>query len=130
NVTTAGRTSNSFAYTVPVRSSSKLATAGAASATASGSVRVVPTGGGTAPVALVVFSYRQAGVTVTEAGVPVASGTAFRLYVESAGTPGQSGNIQTGIAVANTSSSPASVTFEITDLNGSSVSCGSPATVT
>src|SRR5207302_7279063 len=77
--------------------------------------------GGTVPVALVVFSYRPAGITVTEAGVPVTSGNAFRLYVESAGTTGQAGNIQTGIAVANTSSSSAPVTFDITDLNGASV---------
>jgi hypothetical protein len=128
-VTIAGVTSNSFRYSVPGRSSQKLATAGAGSVTASGSVRVVPDGGGTVPVALVVFSYRPAGVTVTEAGVPVTSGNAFRLYVEAAGTTGQSGNIQTGIAVANTSSSSAAVTFDITDLNGGSVGI-SPFTLT
>jgi len=49
--------------------------------------------------------------------------------VESAGPTGQSGNIQTGIAVANTSSSSASVTFDITDLNGASVGI-SPFTLT
>ncbi len=51
------------------------------------------------------------------------------MYVESAGTLGQSGNIQTGIAVANTSSSPASVTFDVTDLNGGPVSGVSPFTL-
>ena len=128
NVTISGRTSTSFPYSIPGGTSQKLATSGAGATTASGSVRVVPANGGTAPTALVVFSYRPGGTTVSEAGVPVASGTVFRLYVESAGTSGQSGNIQTGIAVANTSSSSASVTFDITDLNGSAVGV-SPATV-
>jgi len=121
NVTIAGSSGSSFPYSVPGGSSKKLATAGTAAATASGSVRVIPAGGGTAPTALIVFSYRPAGITVAEAGVPVTSGTAFRLYVESAGTTGQSGNTQTGIAVANNSSSSASVTFDVTDLNGASV---------
>jgi hypothetical protein len=121
NVTIAGTTGNSFTYAVPGGSSQKLVTAGTGTVTASGSVQVVPNGGGTVPAALVVFSYRPAGVTVTEAGVPVTSGNAFRLYVESAGTTGQPGSIQTGIAVANTSSSSTSVTFEIMDLNGAPV---------
>jgi hypothetical protein len=128
NVTVAGSTSSSFKYAVPAGSSQKLVTAGAAAATASGSVQIVPDGGGTVPVALVVFSYRPAGVTVTQAGVPVTSGNVFRLYVESAGTTGQAGNIQTGIAVANTSSSAASITFDVTDLDGASVGI-SPVTL-
>jgi hypothetical protein len=123
-VTIAGVNNSSFAYSIPAGSSQKLATAGTAgtaTAPAQGSVTVVPGAGGTSPVALVVFSYRPAGVTVTEAGVPVASGTAFRLNVEASGTTGAVGSIQSGIAVANTSSSPATVTFDITDLNGASV---------
>jgi hypothetical protein len=127
NVSIGGRSASSFPYSIPGVSSQKLATSGAGSSTASGSVHVVPTVGA-APVALVVFSFRPAGITVTEAGVPVTSGTAFRLYVESAGTTGQSGNIQTGIAVANTSGASASVTFDITDLNGASVGIA-PASV-
>ena len=118
NVSIGGHSGSSFSYSIPGGSSQKLATSGAGSSTASGSVYVVPTGG-TAPVALVVFSYRPAGITLTEAGVPVTNGTAFRLYVESTGTIGQSGNIQTGIAVA--SSAGAFVTFDVTDLNGASV---------
>ena len=119
-VTIAGVSSSSFPYSVPGRSSQKLVTAGAATVTGSGSVRVVPAGGGIVPAAMAVFSYRQAGITITEAGASATSGNAFRLYVESAGTTGEAGNIQTGIAIANPSSSPAPVTFEITDLNGSS----------
>jgi hypothetical protein len=128
-VTIAGVTSGSFSYSVPGRGSLKLATAGAGTVTGSGSARVSPAGGGIAPVVLVLFSYRQAGVTITEAGAPVTTGKAFRLYAESAGTAGQPGNIQTGIAVANASFLSAQVTLEITDLNGSSVGI-SPYTFT
>jgi hypothetical protein len=128
SVSIAGHSGSSFSYSIPAGTSEKLATSGSGAITNQGSVHVVPATGA-APVALVVFSYRPAGITVTEAGVPVNSGTAFRLYVESAGTTGQPGNIQTGIAVANTSAASESVTFDITDLNGNSVGL-SPASVT
>src|SRR5262249_31679593 len=113
NVTIGGQTNTTFAYTVPRRSSQKLTTAGATSTTTSGSVRVAPNDGGLAPTPLVLFCYKPA-ITVSEAGVPVTTGTAFRMYVESSGA----GNIQSGIAVANTSSSPATVTFDLTTLSG------------
>ena len=122
NVTIAGSTSSTFQYSIPPRSSKKLATAGAAAITAQGSVKVMPTGGGAAPTALVVFSYKPAAVTVTEAGVPVTSGTAFRMYVENGI------NMDSGIAVADASSG-GSVTFDIRDLNGAPVPGISPVTI-
>src|SRR5262245_38161910 len=62
------------------------------------------------------FSFRNGGVTVTEAGVrAIAAGTAFRLYAEA------SASVQTGIAIANTSASAASVTLELTRMDGSSI---------
>jgi hypothetical protein len=124
SVTIGGTTNSSFNYSIPAGSSQKLATAGTAgtgATPASGSVAVVPGGSGTTPVALVVFSYKPAGVTVSEGGVPVTGGTAFRLYVESSGATGQVGSIATGLAVANTSPAAATVTFDITDLSGASV---------
>jgi hypothetical protein len=48
------------------------------------------------------------------------------MYVESSGA--QSGNIQSGIAVANTSSSAATVTFDLTTLTGASAGV-SPVTI-
>jgi hypothetical protein len=122
NVTIGGQTGSSFNYSVPKRTSQKLATSGANAITATGAIRIVPGGGGAGPTPLVVFSYRPAGITESEAGVPVTSGTALRMYVESSGKPGDPNNIQTGLAVANTASSPISVTFDVTDLNGASVS--------
>jgi hypothetical protein len=114
NVTIEGQTDSTFAYAIAGRSSQKLRTAGATSTTTSGSVRVVPNADGAAPTPLVLFSYKPAVITVSEAGVPVTSGTAFRMYVESSGA----GNLQSGSAVANTSSSPATVTYDLTTLSG------------
>jgi hypothetical protein len=131
NVTIGGQTNSSFVYSIPKRTSVKLATSGLASATATGSIRIVPSGSGASPTPLIVFSYKPAGITVSEAGVPVTSGSAFRVYVESSGAPGQTGNIESGIAVANTSSSAsASVTFDVTDLTGSSISGIPPVGIT
>jgi hypothetical protein len=129
NVTIGGQTNSSFVYSIPKRTSLKLATSGLAPATASGSIRIVPNGGGAGPTPLIVFSYKPAGITVSEAGVPVTSGSAFRVYVESAGVPGQTGNIESGIAVANTSLASANVTFEVADLTGASVTGIPPVTV-
>jgi hypothetical protein len=104
NVSIAGNTGASLTYSVAPRSSQKLSTAGGPAPTATGSVRVVPSGGA-APTPLVIFSYRPSGITVSEAGVPATGATALRMYAESSGTLGQPGNIQSGIAVANVSSS-------------------------
>jgi hypothetical protein len=130
NVTIGGQTNSSFVYSIPKRTSAKLATSGLTPTTASGSIHIAPTGGGAGPTPLIVFSYKPAGITVSEAGVPVTSGSAFRVYVESSGVPGQPGNIESGIAVANTSSASASVTFDVTDLTGAPVSGVPPVTTT
>ena len=76
-----------------------------------------------------VFSYKPSGITVSEAGVPVTTGTALRMYVESSGTTGKPDNIQSGIAAANTSSSTATVTFELRSLDGSSITGLTPASI-
>jgi hypothetical protein len=126
-VTIGGQTASSFAYSVAAGSSFKLVTAGANAAGISGSVRIVPSGGGIAPTPLVTFSYTPAGITVSEAGVSATAGTAFRMYVELAGTSGQSGNIDSGVAIANNGPVAASVTLSLTDLTGALV--GTPITI-
>jgi len=130
NVTIGSSTSNTLAYAVSGRSAQKLVTAGANPALASGSVRIVPDGGSVVPTPLVVFSNKPSGITVSEAGVPVHTGTALRMYAESSGIRGKSGNIQSGVAVANPYSSSVSVMFDVTDLNGSPISGIEPVPVT
>jgi hypothetical protein len=118
-LTANGQTSNSFAYSIPRRSSFKLTTAGGG-AFKSGSVTVTPGGGTNAPVSLAVFSYGPGGLTVSQAGVPSNSATNFRMFVE--GTPGRTtatpGSYSSGFAVANSTANTASVTFQLFTLAG------------
>lgn len=111
-LTANGQTASSFSYTVARRSSFKLTTAGAGGMQV-GSVRVTPGSGTNTPVPLVVFSYKPAAFTLTQAGVPGNSGTAFRMYAEASGSSGAVGSISTGVAIANASTSSASVTFDL-----------------
>jgi sugar lactone lactonase YvrE len=111
------QSATSFFYSIPPRSSQKLSTSGTAPAIQSGSVRVDPATIEPVPAGLAVFSFRPDGTTVAEAAfpaVPVEPRTAFRVYAEA------SGSTQTGLAVANTSPSAATVTLELSNLDGSS----------
>jgi hypothetical protein len=128
-MTVNGQVAASFAYTINARSSFKLQTSGAvAAALQTGSIRITPASGTTAPSAFSVFSFSSNGVTVTQATVQtVPIGTAFRGYVEVNSIDGTPGSIDSGIAIANNSPASATVNFELTDLNG--VSTGLTASV-
>ena len=93
---------------------------------------MTPTGGTRAPAGLAIFSYKNGGVTVAEAGVQaLAPATAFRLYAEASGNfdASEAGSIQTGFAIANSSSTPTDVTFELTQLDGSFAGVAGPISV-
>jgi hypothetical protein len=129
SVSIGDQTGSTFAYSVPKRASQKLQTTGAASATISGSVRIVPADGGPVPKPLIMFSYKPATITVSEAGVPVTAGTAFRMFVESSGTSGKSGGVRSAVAIANSSSMSTSVMFELTGLDGARIAAVSPVSI-
>ena len=116
-VTVDGQTGVSFNYSIPRRSSRKLVTAGILVSTQVGSVRITPSTGAS-PSSLIVFSFKPAGITVSEAGVPGIQGSAFRMYVEETAVSGI-GAIQTGLAIANLSSTAATVNLELMNLDGS-----------
>lgn len=121
-----GQVAVAFPYTIPARSSVKLATSGLGSVLTSGSVRVT-TASGTPATGLAIFTYRNQGVTVSEAGVPAVSpSTAFRMYEYDCGD--YVGQIQTGIAVTNPGASAATVTIELTELWGE-ISAGMTASI-
>jgi len=107
---------SSLSYSLPPRGSQKLTTPGTAPSVQVGSVRVIPavnSGRAPAPSGLVVFSFHQNGVTVTQAGVPASSiGSTFRLYAEA------SGSLQTGIAISNLSNASATVSLQLMRLDG------------
>jgi hypothetical protein len=88
---------------------------------------------GTGPYATAVISYKQNGITVTEAGVPASPPTKLaRVFIDwrssvlALPADANSGliNINTGIAVVNTSAAPANVTYTLRDAAGGVLSVG------
>jgi len=124
-LTVESTTAASFTYSIPARSSRRLATAGTGGIL-TGSVQLVPAAGQRAPVGLIVFSLRSDGITISEAGVPtVAVNSTFLLYAEASGTFGQPGSVQPGLALANASPNPTVVSITATNLQGLQVGQGS-----
>ena len=123
-----GTTDSTFNYALPPHAAVRLTTAGSESRTQTGSVWIIPSAGG-APTSAAIFSFVNDGITVTEATVAgLPTGTAFRMYTEEAGTRGQAGSIQTGMAIANPSPNSVTVNLEVRQMDGSSF--GSPVSVT
>ena len=117
-----GSIGSSFPYSIPARSSRRFRTSGLAGAVSVGSVTAIADNGMSSPSGLVVFSFKSGGFTVSEAGVPaLPAASAFRIYVEASGTPGQVGSIRSGLAISDTSGSANTVTLELTDLDGAVV---------
>ena len=109
-----------FTYAIPARSSRRLRTSNSA-ALLVGSVRVIRDATSSSASGLVIFSAVAGGVTVTEAGVSASpASTAFRMYAEVSGTPGEIGSLRSGLAIANTSSTATTAVFELTTLDGTS----------
>ena len=115
-----GSTGSNFDYSIHPRSSQRFTTSNPSGELKAGSVRAVPDSGNSAPSGLVVFSYAPAGKTLSEAGVPaLPKGSAFRVYAEASGMPGQIGSISTGLAITNVGDTSNTVTLEVTHLDGS-----------
>jgi hypothetical protein len=116
-----GSALTSAAFAIAARSSFVYPTSGSGTTIQTGSVRIIPAGGSSTPIALTIFSFKSNGITVSQAGVPTTSGTALRTYVEASGAQGTPGSVQSGIAIANTSSSAVNVVLNLSDLAGSPV---------
>ena len=122
SLTVDGQTDSGFPYSIPARTSQRLRTSGAASTAQVGALRISPAGGDVAPSGLAVFRFKKNGITVSESGVPaLPTGSAFRMYAEASGTFGEVGSISTGVAIANPAVDEATVMFELTRLDGSSL---------
>ena len=121
---------SSFPYSIPARTSQRLRTSGAGATTQASAVRISPSAGDVAPSGLAVFSFKTNGITVAESGVPAfPTGSAFRMYAEASGTFGDVGSIQTGVAIANPGSTTTTVTFDLTQLDGTTIGLTGTATV-
>ena len=115
-----GSTGSDFDYSIPPRSSQRFTTSNPFGELNVGSVRAVPDSGNAAPSGLVIFSYAPSGKTLSGTGVPaLPKGSAFRVYAEASGMPGQIGSISTGLAITNVGDTSNTVTLEVTHLDGS-----------
>jgi hypothetical protein len=122
----------SSGYTVAPRSAFTVSTGGTDPLLRVGWIGVTPASGTRAPSGLGVFSYRSGEVVVTEAGVPaLPTASAFRVYVEASGnfSAGEAGSVQTGFAIANSSTSPVTVNFELTTLDGAATGLAGSTTI-
>jgi hypothetical protein len=118
-----GETRSTLTYTIAPQSSWSMVTSGGSGFTRVGSARVTPLPSNNAPSGVAIFSFKRSGIVVTETGVAaMSSGSAFGLFVESSGdfNTGQSGSLQTGIAIANLADTAAALTLELTNLTGTS----------
>jgi hypothetical protein len=121
-LTANGTTTSLFNYTIAAGSAVSLLTSGQNVALAAGTVRVTPTGGTTPPLAFDVFSFVSNGVaeslTTTQSQAPA---NVFRSYAEMRDATTESDQIQSAIAISNTSAPNATVNFELTTLDGTAV---------
>jgi hypothetical protein len=120
-LTANAQTTSSFGYSIPANSSFKLVTDGSPSSATVGSARVTPADGMNTPAAFAILSYLSAGSATSQVTPIPASGSALRAYVETAGTPGVAGSMDSQISIANTSAMPGSVKLELTDTAGHSL---------
>ncbi len=123
-VTVDGVNASSFSYSIPPRMVRKFATSGVPPEVQTGSILVIPSASNPSPVGSAVFSMRQGGRVVNQTGIMAVRFTrAYRLYAEAAGDFDKAaiGSMQTGLAVANGSSSPATVRLELYRPDGSSL---------
>jgi sugar lactone lactonase YvrE len=107
-------------------------TAGTNAATRTGYSKLTVNSGAT-PYGTGVFSFKQNGVTVSEAGVPASPPTTrARIFIDYRASvtaiPGQSSsgtiNINTGLSIVNQGSATASVEYALRNLNGDLLTVG------
>ncbi len=119
-----------FGYSIPPRSFQRLVTTGESEGILTGSIRIVPSPGASAPAGFAVLRFIDAGATTTAATVAaqIPSGN-IELSAELEGdfNSAQPLSLRTAVVVANPASTPASVTFEILSFSG--VSTGRSGTL-
>jgi len=112
-------TLNTVPFSMTDRSTNSVATQGSSGNLQVGYARVADSSG-KAPSGLAIFSYRQNGALVSEAGVPASKLLSQgRMYAET------SGAVHSGLAIANPNGDSSVVSFSFIDTDGRTVSTGS-----
>src|SRR5207248_332651 len=110
---------STHAFTMVDRGGVSLITDGSGAQTAGYSV-ISPSSGSTTPAGVAIFGFRTNNVLVSETGVPATPLlTQGRIYAEIAGS------LDTGVAIANPNSSPATINFSFTNAAGAAAGSGS-----
>src|SRR5262249_12318974 len=116
-------------YDIAPRSSRKLGIndpnaadeADGAGSVGTGSFAVIPDSGQAAPSVATLYTHTSGGVTSsTSSAAATAAANQFNIYTQMEGTFGAPASIQTGVAIANPSSDPAEVEYELVALDGAS----------
>jgi hypothetical protein len=115
-------------YTISQNSTTKLILPNVAGVTQTGVIKVIPTVGAPTPVPFAVFAYTNGGVRVSEASVVGVQGTKLRTYIETSGA-GSTSPISSGLAIANTDVSMATVNLEVFRSNGTSTGLTKTVTI-
>jgi len=114
-----GTNDSTFRYTIPPRSAVKMEAQKAQDNLQVASIKLIPAASNNAPSGLAIFSFKNRGVTVSTTSVSaLPAGNSFRTYIESSGTFGQTGSIQTGLAISNSLTSSATVQLNLNKLDG------------
>jgi hypothetical protein len=120
-----GTQDSSLAYSIAPGGVFVFQSNGAPAAAVVGSVQVVPDSNMFSPIGAGVLSYSQGGNLITESGIPAATLTNHALiYIDT------SAGHNTGIALAATATSGATLTLKAFQRNGSTPAGNSPAPVT
>ncbi len=108
-----------FPYVIARRGTVRLVAADSDDRIQTGSVRVNPTAASVSPYVTAIFSYKNRGVTVSQASVSASARSAqYRLYLEKSGIVGAVGSTRSGVAIANTFQIPITVQLELVRLDG------------
>ena len=119
---------SSLPFSVPAGAGATFISGGTTAPTSVGFARIVANPGSTAPDAFGILEYRQGGILISEAAIPASVPKinhffGERFFVEVDGT------VNTGVAIANPNSEPATISFgfqdPVTRLQGAPIGEGS-----
>jgi hypothetical protein len=123
-----GTPGETVSYSIPVRSSYRFDTSGLGSSVQVGWIAVTPvsSSGGPfssndVPSAVSLIQLRQGDTTISDTTfIASPKGTNFQLYMEASGVTGQPGSVQSGLVIANPSSTPVIAQIDLYNLDGTS----------
>jgi hypothetical protein len=118
-----------LALSVPAGGAAVTLTSGSTGTAKTGAgIVTINSGGTTPPYGTAVFTFNRSGVVVSETGVPAsAPTTAARVFIDyetittQAGTSYSTIGISTGVAIVNTGSTTATVSYVLRDSNGNPI---------